>query len=172
MVKTTREVRYNLNQILYEYTVVVINSFKGLYLLNRMLEEIWTEFHNIVKETVDKIIPKKKKCKKPKQLSEAGLRIAEERREAKSKGERERYTQLNAESWRIARRDKKDFFNEQCKEIEENNRRGKTRDLFKKIGNIKGTFHPKMGTIKARNSKDLIETEEIMKRWQEYTEEL
>ena len=172
MVKTTREVRYNLNQILYEYTVVVINSFKGLDLLNRMLEEIWTEFHNIVQEAVDKIIPKKKKCKKPKQLSEAGLRIAEERREAKSKGERERYTQLNAESWRIARRDKKDFFNEQCKEIEENKRSGKTRDLFKKIGNIKGTFHPKMGTIKARNSKDLIEAEEIMKRWQEYTEEL
>ena len=95
-----------------------------------------------------------------------------ERRETKSKGERERYTQLNAESWRIARRDKKAFFNDQCKKIEENNRRGKTRDLFKKIGNIKGTFHPKMGTIKARNNKDLIEVEEIMKRWQEYTEEL
>ena len=151
---------------------MVINSFKGLDLLNRVPEELWTEVHNIVQEAADKIIPKKKKCKKAKWLSEAALQIAEERREAKSKGERERYTQLNAESWRIARRDKKAFFNEQCKEIEENNRRGKTRDLFKKIGNIKGTFNPKMGTIKARNSKDLIEAEEIMKRWQENTEEL
>ena len=151
---------------------MVINSFKGLDLLNRVPEELWTEVHNIVQEAADKIIPKKKKCKNAKWLSEAALQIAEERREAKSKGERERYTQLNAESWRIARRDKKAFFNEQCKEIEENNRRGKTRDLFKKIGNIKGTFNPKMGTIKARNSKDLIEAEEIMKRWQENTEEL
>ena len=151
---------------------MVINSFKGLDLLNRVPEELWTEVHNIVQEAADKIIPKKKKCKKAKRLSEAALQIAEERREAKSKGEGERYTQLNAESWRIARRDKKAFFNEQCKEIEENNRRGKTRDLFKKIGNIKGTFNPKLGTIKARNSKDLIEAEEIMKRWQEYTEEL
>ena len=105
-------------------------------------------------------------------MSQEALQIAEERREAKSKGERERYTQLNAESWRIARRDKKAFFNEQCKEIEENNRRGKTRDLFKKIGNIKGTFHPKMGTIKDRNGADTTEAEEIKKRRQEYTEEL
>ena len=151
---------------------MVIHSFKGLDLLNRVPEELWTEVHNIVQEAADKIIPKKKKCKKAKRLSEAALQIAEERREAKSKGERERYTQRNAESWRIARRDKKAFFNEQCTEIEDHNRRGKTRDLFKKIGNIKGTFNPKMGTIKARNSKDLIEAEEIMKRWQEYTEEL
>ena len=119
-----------------------------------------------------KTIPKKKKCKWEKWLSEEVLQTAEERREVKSKEERERYVQLNAEFLRIARRDKKAFFNEQCKEIEENNRRGKTRDLFKKIGNIKGTFNPKLGTIKARNSKDLIEAEEIMKRWQEYTEEL
>ena len=137
-----------------------------------MPEELWTEFYNIVQGAANKTIPKKKKCKKAKRLSEAALQIAEERREAKSKGERERYTQLNAESWRIARRDKKAFFNEQCKEIEEHNRRGKTRDLFKKIGNIKGTFNPKMGTIKARNSKDLTEAKEIKKRWQEYTEEL
>ena len=100
------------------------------------------------------------------------LQIAKERREAKSKGERERYTQLNAEFQRIARRDKKAFFNEQCKEIKENNGRGMTRYLFKKIEDIKGTFHAKMGTIKDRNSKHLIEAEEIKRRWQEYTEKL
>ena len=99
-----------------------------------------------------KIIPKKKKCKKPKHLVEASLRIAEERRKVKGKGERERYTQLNAEFQRIARRDKK-ALNEQCKEIEENNRMGKARDLFKKTGDIKGTFHARMGMIQDRNSK-------------------
>ena len=102
-------------------------------------------------------------------MSEEALQIAEERREVKSKGERESYTQLNAEFQRTASRDKT-FFNEQCKEIEENNRRGKTGDLFKKIGNIKGKFHAKMGTIKNRKSKDLIEAEQIKKRWQEYRE--
>ena len=104
-------------------------------------------------------------------MSEKALQLAEER-EAESKGERERYTPLNAEFQRIARRDKKTFFHEQCKEIEENNRKGKTRILFKKIGNIKGKFHPKMGTKKDRNSKDQLEAEEIKKRWNEYTEEL
>ena len=104
-------------------------------------------------------------------MSEEALQIAEERREMKSKGERERYTHLNAEFQRIARREKA-FFNEQCKEIEENNRMGKTRDLFKKIGDIKGSFHAMMCMIKDRNSKDLTEAEEIKKRWQEYTEEL
>ena len=98
------------------------------------------------------------------------LQIAEERRELKDKGERERYTQLNAEFQRIARRDKKAFLSNQCKEIEENNRIGKTKDLFKKIGDTKGTFHVKMGTIKDRNSKALTEADEIKKRWQEYTE--
>ena len=116
------------------------------------------------------IISKKKKCKKAK-WSEA-LQIAEERREMKSKGERERYTQLNAEFSRVARRDKKDFLSEQCKEIEENSRMGKTRDLFKEIGDIEGTLHAKMGMIKERNGKDLTEAEEIKKRWKEYTEEL
>ena len=101
-------------------------------------------------------------------LSEETLQIGEERREVKSKGERERYTQLNVTFQRIARRDKK-VFNEQCKEVEENNRREKTRDLLKKIGNIKGTFHPEMSTIKDRNGKDLVETEEIKKRWHKYT---
>ena len=98
------------------------------------------------------------------------MQIAKERREAKSKGERERYIQLNAEFHTIARRDKKAFFNEKCKETEENNRSRKTRDLIKKIGNIKGTFHPKMDTTKDRNSKDLTDPGEIKKRWQEYTE--
>ena len=105
-------------------------------------------------------------------MSEEALQIAEKRREAKGKGEKERYTQLNAEFQRIARRDKKAFFNEQCKKIEETNRMEKTRDLFKKIGDIKETFHARMGTIKDRNGKDLTEAEEIKKRWQEYTEEL
>ena len=105
-------------------------------------------------------------------MSEETLQIAEEQREVKGKGERERYIQLNAEFQRIARRDKKGFLNEQCKEIEENNRMGKTRDHFKKIRDTKGTFHAKMGTIKVRNGMDLTEAEDIQKRWQEYTEEL
>ena len=105
-------------------------------------------------------------------MIEEVLQIAEERREGKSKGERERYTQLNAEFQRIARRDKKAFLSEQCKQVEENNRIGKTRDLFKKIGDIKGTFHARMGMIKDRNSEDLTEAEEVKKRWQEYTEKV
>ena len=137
-----------------------------------MPEELWTEICNTVQEAVTKTIPKKKKCKKEKRLSEEALQIAEKRREVKGKGERERITQLNEEFQRTARRDKKAFLSEQCKEIEENNRMGKTRDRFKKIRDTKGTFHAKMGTIKDRNSKDLTEAEEIKKRWQEYTEEL
>ena len=121
---------------------------------------------------MNKTLPEEKKSKKAKWLSEEALQIAEERREVKSKGERESYTQQNSEFQRIARGDKKAFFNEQRKEIEENNRRGKTRGLFKKIGNIKGTFHPKLGTIKDRNGKDLIEAEGIKMRWKEYKEEL
>ena len=105
-------------------------------------------------------------------LSEEALHIAEKRREAKRKGEKESYTHLNAEFQRIARRDKKDFFSDQCKEIKEKNTMGKTRDLFKKIRDTKGIFHAKMGTIKDRNGMDLIEAEDIKKRWQEYTEEL
>ena len=105
-------------------------------------------------------------------MSEEALQIAEKRREVKGKGDREKYTQLNAEFQRIAKRDKKAFLREQCKEIEENNRMGKTRDLFKKIRDNKGTFHAKMGSIKDRNGRDLTEAEDIKKRWQEYTEEL
>ena len=127
---------------------------------------------NIVQEVLIKTIPKKKKCKKAKWLSEEALQIAVKRREEKSKGEKERYTHLNAEFQRIARRDKKAFLNDHCKEIEENNRMGKTRDLFKKFRDTKGTFHAKMDTLKDRNGMDLTEAEDIKKRWQEYTEEL
>ena len=119
-----------------------------------------------------KSIPKKKKCEKAKWLSEGALQIAEKRREVKGKEEKERYTHLNAEFQRIPRRDKKAFLSDQCKEIEENNRMGKTRDLFKKIRDIKGTFHAKMGSIRDRNGMDLREAEDIKKRWQKYTEEL
>ena len=122
------------------------------------------EVHDIVQEAGIKTIPKKKMCKKAKWLSEEALQMAEKRREVKGRGEKERYTHLNAEFQRIVRRDKKAFLSDQCKEIEENNRMGKTRDLFKKIIDTKGTFHAKMGTIKERNSKDLTETEEINKR--------
>ena len=130
------------------------------------------EVCDIAQEAVIKTIPKKKKCKKAKWLSEEALQIDEKRREANGKGEKERYTHLNAEFRRIARRDKKAFLSYQCKEIEENNIMGKTRDLFKKIRATKGTFHAKMGTIKDRNGIDLTESEDIKKRWQEYTEEL
>ena len=119
-----------------------------------------------------KTILKKKKCKKAKWLSEEALQLAVKKREAKGKGEKETYTHLNAEFKRIARRDKKAFFSDQCKEIEENNRMGKTSNLFKKIRDTKGTFHAKMGSIKDRNGMDLTEAEDITKRWQEYTEEL
>ena len=130
------------------------------------------EVHDIVQETGIKTIPMEKKCKKTKWLSEEALQIAVKRREVKSKEERERYTHLNAEFQRIARRDKKAFLNDQCKEIEENNRMGKTRDLFKKIRDTKGIFHAKMASIKDRNGMHLTEEEDIKKRWQEYTEEL
>ena len=137
-----------------------------------MPEKLWAEVHDIVQEAVTKTIPKKKKCKKAKWLSEEALQIAEKIREAKSKGEKERCTHLNAEFQKIARRHKKAFLSDQCKEIEGNNRMGKTKDLFKKIRDTKGTFHAKMDTIKDRNGMDLTEAEDIKKRWQEYTEEL
>ena len=136
-----------------------------------MPDELWTEVHDIVQEAVIKANPKKKKCKKAKWLSEEALQIAKKRRKAIGKGEKERYTCLNAEFQRIARSNKKAFLCDQCKEIEENNRMGKTRDLFKKIRDTKGTFHAKMGSIKDRNGMDLTEAEDIKKRWQEYTEE-
>ena len=147
------------------------NRFKALDLIDRVPEELWTEVCYIVQKAGIKTIPKKKKCKKAKWLSEKALQIAEERREAKGKGEKERYTHLKAEFQRIARRDKKAILSDQCKEIEENNKMGKTRDLLKKIRDTKGTFHAKMGPIKDRNGMDLTEVEDIKKR-QEYTEEL
>ena len=137
-----------------------------------MPDELWTEVRDIVQETGIKPIPEKKKYKKSKWLSEETLQIAAKRREVKTKGEKERYTHLNAEFQRITRRDKKAFLSDQCKEIEENNRMGKTRDLFKIIRDIKGKVHAKMGTIKDRNGIDLTDAEDIKKRWQEYSEEL
>ena len=150
----------------------VRNIVKGLDLVDRVPDELWNEVCDIVQETGIKTIPMEKKCKKAKWLSEEALQIAVNRREAKSKGEKERIKHLNTEFQRTARRDKKAFFSDQCKEIEENNRIGKTRDLFKKIRDTKGTFHAKMGSIKDTNAMDLIEAEDIKKRWQRYTEEL
>ena len=129
-----------------------------------MPEELWTEVRNTVQKMVIKTIPPKKKCKKPKWLSKEALQIAEKKREAKGKGEKERYTHLNAEFQRIAQREKKAFLDDQCKEIEENNTMGKTRDLFKKIKDTKGTFHAKMGTRKDRNGMDQREAEDIKNR--------
>ena len=137
-----------------------------------MSDELQREVHDIVQEAAIETIPKEKKCKKAKWLSEEALQIAVKRREVKGKGEKERYTHLNAAFQRIARREKKAFLSNQCKDIEENNRMGRTRDLFKKIGNSKGTFHAKMDSIKDRSGRDLTEAEDIKKRWQEYTEEL
>ena len=170
--KTTRPFRYDLNQIPYNYTVEVTNRFTGLDLIDRVPDELWMEVHDIVQEIGIKTIPMEKKCKKAKWLSEEALQIAVERREAKSKGEEERYKHLNAEFQRIARRDEKAFLSDQYKEIQESNRMGKTRELFKMIRVTKGTFHAKMGSIKDRNGMDLTEAEDIKKRWQEYTEEL
>ena len=147
----------------------VRNRFKGLDLRDKVPDELQTEVRDIVQETEIKIIPKKRKCKKAKWLSGEALHTDVKRREAKSKGEKERYTHLNAEFQRIAKRGKKAFLRDQCKEIEKNNRMGKTRDLFKKIRDTKGTFYAKMGSIKVRNGMDLT-SEDIKKRWQEYTE--
>ena len=130
----------------------------------RVPDELWTKVHEIVQETGSKTIPKKKECKKAKWSSEEALQIAVSRRKAKGKGENERYTHLKAEFQRITRIDKKAFHSDQCKEIEENNRMGKTRDLLKKIRDTKGTFHAKMGSIKDRNDMDLTEAEDIKKR--------
>ena len=139
-------------------------------MIDKVPEELLIEVHVIVQETGSKTIPKKKKCKKAKWLSEEALQIAVKRREAKSQGEKERYIHLNIDFQRIAKRDKTAFLSDQCKETEENNRMGKTRDLFKKIRDTKGTFHAKMCSI--RNGMDLTEAEDIKKRWQEHTEEM
>ena len=138
--KTTRLFGYDLNQIPHDYTVEVMNRFKGLDLADRVFKELWMEVCNIVQERVTKTIPKKEKYKKAKWLSEEGLEIAEKKREAKGREERERYIQLDAEFQKIAGRDKKAFLSKQCKGIEENNRMGKTRDLFEEIRDTKGFF--------------------------------
>ena len=159
--RTTTPFRYDLNQMLYDYTVEVRNRFKELDLIDRVPDELWTEVHDIVQETGIKTIPKKKKCKKAKWLSEEALQIAVKRREVKSKREKERYSHLNAMFQRIARSDKKAFLSDQCKEIEGNSRMGKTRYLFKKIRDTKGTFHAKRGSIKDRNGMELTKAEDI-----------
>ena len=139
------------------------NRLKGLDLIDRVPDELWTEVPDTVQETGSKTIPKKKKCKKAKWLFEEAVQIVVKRREVKSKGEKERYTHLNAEFQSIARRDKKAFLSNQCKELEENNRMGKTRDLFKKIRDTKGKLHAKISTIKDINDIDLTEVKDIKK---------
>ena len=158
--KTARSFRYDLNQIPYDYTVGVRNRFKGLYLIDRVPDELWTEVHDTVQETGIKTNHMKNKCKKAKWLFGEALQIAVRRREAKSSGEKERYKH-HSEFQRIARRDKRPSSVINAKKIEENNRMGKTSDLFKKIRDTKGTFHAKMGSIKDRNGMDLTEAEDV-----------
>ena len=145
------------------------NRFKGLDLIDRVPDELWMKVHDIVQETRIKTIPKEKKCKKAKWLSEEALQIAVKRRQAKSKGEKERYTYLNAEFQIIARKDKKAFLSDQCKEIEENDRMGKTRDISRKIRDTKVILHAKRGTIKNKIGKDLREAEEIKNAQNNFT---
>ena len=159
--ETTRPFRYDLNQISYDYTVEVTNRFKGLDLIDRVPKELWMEVCDIVQEALIKTILKKKKYKKAKELSGVALQIAKKRRQAKGKGVKERYIHLNAEFQRTSRRDKKALLSNQCKEMEENNRMGKTIYLFKKIRDTKEIFHAKMGTIKEKSGMDLIKTEDI-----------
>ena len=161
-----RPFRYDLSQISYDYTVEVRNRFKGLDLIDTVPDELWNEVHDIVQDTGMKTIPMEKKCKKAKWLSVEALQIAVKSREVNSKGEKERCKHLNAEFQRIARKGKKAFLSDQCKETEENNRMGKIRDLFKKIRDTKGTFHAKMGSIKDRIGLDLTEAEDTKNRWQ------
>ena len=143
----------------------VRNRFKGLDLIGRVPDELWTEVCDTVQETGIETIPMEKKCQKAKWLPEEALQIAVKSREVRSKGEKERYTHLDAEFQRIPRRGKKAFLSDQCKEIEGNNTMVKTRDLFKKIRDTKGAFHAKMGSIKDRNGMDLTEAEDVKKRW-------
>ena len=171
MGKTTRPCRYDLNQIPYDYTVEVRNRFKELDLIECLMN-YGMRFMILYRRQGSRPSPWKRNAKKAKWLSGEALQIAVKRWEVKSKGEKERYSHLNTEFQRIARRDKKAFLSNQCKKIEENNRMGKTRDLFKKIRDTKGIFHTKIGLIKDRNGMDLMEAEDIKKRWQEYTEEL
>ena len=161
--KTTTTFKYDLNQIPYDYTVEVRNRFKGLDLIEYLMN-YGMRFVTLYRRQGSRPSPWKRNAKKQNGCLEA-LQIAVKRRELKCKGEKERYKHLNAEFQRIARRDKKAFFSNQCKETEEKNRMGKIRDLFKKMRDAKGTFHAKMGAIKDRNGMDLTEAEDIKKRW-------
>ena len=167
--KTTRPFRYDLNQIPKDYKVEVTNRFKGLDLIEH-LKNYGQSFMALYKRQGSRPSPRKRSAKKAKCLSEEALQIAVKRREAKSKREKERYSHLNAEFQRMARRDKKAFLSNQFEEIEENNRMGKTKNLLKKIKDTKGTFHAKMGLIKDRNGRHQTEAEDIKKRLQKYTE--
>ena len=164
--------RYDLSNISHEYTMKVKNRFEGLDLVDRIPEELWTEIRDIIKDEAIKNISKRKKQKKAKWLSAEALKVAEERRKAKGNGDEIKFSQLNAEFQRMARRDKEKHINEQCQEIEENNKKGRTRDLFKKINEFKGKFQAKWNMIKDKHGKDLTAKEDIKKRWHEYTEEL
>ena len=166
MGKTTRPFRYDLNQIPYDYTVEVRNRFKGLDLIDRVPDELWMEVHDIVQETGIKTIPYKNKCKKQNGCLRRPYKNSCEKKRSEKQRRKKRYTHVNAEFQRISRRDQKAFLGDQCKEIEENNRMGKTRDLFQKIRDTKGTFHSKIGSIKDRNSMDLTEAKDVKKRWQ------
>ena len=163
--KNTRPFRHDVNPIPYDYTVEVRNRFKGVHMTERVPHKLWTEVRDIAQETGIQIIPMEKKCQKAKGLFGEALQIVVKRREVKSTEEKERYKSLNPEFQRIARRDKKAFLRDQCKEVEENNGMGKTRHLFKKIADTKGIFHAKMGSIKDRNGMDLTEAEDINKKW-------
>ena len=154
--KTIKPFRHDLNQIPYDYTVEVRNRFKGLDLIDRVPDELWMEVHNIVQEIGIKTIPRKRNAKRQNGFLRRTYKLLR-KREAKGKGEKERYTHLNVEFQRIARRDKKAFLSDQGKEIEKNNEIGKTSDLFKKIRDIKGTFHEKMSSVKDRNCMDLTD---------------
>ena len=157
--KTTRPFRYDLNQIPYN-TEEVRHRFKGLDLIDKVSEELWTEVYDIVQEAGIKTIPIEKKCKKGKMVVWGGLTNSWEKKRSKRQGEKERYSHLNAEFQKIARRDKKAFLRDQCKEIEENNRVGKTRDLFKKVRHTKEIFHANTGIIKDRNGINVTEAED------------
>ncbi|CAM4842093.1 unnamed protein product [Rotaria magnacalcarata] len=170
--KTARLARYNLSNIPHKYAVKVKNRFDGLDLIDREPEELWSEVRDIIKDEANKNIPNNKTPKKAKWLTADTLKIAEERRNAKGSEDKERFSRLNAEFQRRARRDREKHINDQCQQIEDNNRKGKTRDLFKKIDEIKRTFHAKIGTIKDKQGRDLMEKEDIKKRWRKYTEEL
>ena len=170
--KIIRSTRYDPTNVSHEYTVMVKSRFDGLDLVSRMPEELWTEIRDIIKDEAIKNIPRSKKQKKAKWLSTEALKVAEERRKAKSNGDEIKFSQLDAEFQRIARRDKEKHMSERCKAIEESNRTGRTRDLFKKIGESKGKFKAKWNTVKDKYGNDLTEKEDIKKRWYEHTEEL